>query len=47
MSSYSIARRHCPFHSNGIATMYRMRLDMQSRYKKTSLAGFALHIIER
>jgi len=29
-----------------IATMYRTGLDMQSRYKETSLAGLALNIIE-
>jgi len=29
-----------------IATMYRTGLDMQSRYKETSLAGLALNVIE-
>jgi L-serine dehydratase len=29
-----------------IATMYQTGLDMQSRYKETSLAGLALNIIE-
>ena len=29
-----------------IRTMYRTGLDMQSRYKETSLAGLALNIIE-
>ncbi|HEX4020722.1 MAG TPA: L-serine ammonia-lyase [Acidobacteriaceae bacterium] len=29
-----------------IATMYRTGMDMQSRYKETSLAGLALNIIE-
>jgi L-serine dehydratase len=29
-----------------IETMYRTGLDMQSRYKETSLAGLALHVIE-
>ena len=29
-----------------IETMYRTGLDMQSRYKETSLAGLALNIIE-
>ena len=29
-----------------IATMYLTGLDMQSRYKETSLAGLALNIIE-
>ncbi len=27
-------------------TMYRTGMDMQSRYKETSLAGLALNIIE-
>ena len=29
-----------------IETMYRTGMDMQSRYKETSLAGLALNIIE-
>ena len=29
-----------------IDTMYRTGMDMQSRYKETSLAGLALNIIE-
>jgi L-serine dehydratase len=29
-----------------IETMYRTGLDMQTRYKETSLAGLALNIIE-
>ena len=29
-----------------IQTMYQTGLDMQSRYKETSLAGLALNIIE-
>jgi L-serine dehydratase len=29
-----------------IETMYRTGLDMQSRYKETSLAGLALNVIE-
>ena len=29
-----------------IATMYQTGLDMQSRYKETSLAGLALNVIE-
>jgi L-serine dehydratase len=29
-----------------IETMYRTGLDMQSRYKETSLAGLALHAVE-
>ena len=29
-----------------IRTMYQTGLDMQSRYKETSLAGLALNIIE-
>lgn len=29
-----------------IKTMYRTGLDMQSRYKETSLAGLALNVIE-
>jgi L-serine dehydratase len=29
-----------------IRTMYETGLDMQSRYKETSLAGLALNVIE-
>jgi L-serine dehydratase len=29
-----------------IQTMYQTGLDMQSRYKETSLAGLALNVIE-
>lgn len=29
-----------------IRTMYQAGLDMQSRYKETSLAGLALNVIE-
>jgi L-serine dehydratase len=29
-----------------IATMYQTGLDMQSRYKETSLAGLAVNVIE-
>jgi len=29
-----------------IKTMYQTGLDMQSRYKETSLAGLALNVIE-
>ncbi len=29
-----------------MATMYRTGMDMQSRYKETSLAGLAVDVIE-
>jgi L-serine deaminase len=29
-----------------IATMYQTGMDMQSRYKETSLAGLAVNVIE-